>query len=143
MGEQRHGVSKGQVLAATVNCAFVAGEVTASQTPADTSSASAASTGETASECDAPTSASRDESEPSWWARHLTRLFGTDLTLIPGIGESTALTLFAEIGADLSRFPRCCALCILVECLPHNKDNWRQDHQFTHWTFRDMIRSCG
>ncbi|MDE0158852.1 MAG: transposase [Candidatus Dadabacteria bacterium] len=37
--------------------------------------------------------------------RHLTRLFGTDLTLIPGIGDNTALTLFAEIGSDLSRFP--------------------------------------
>ena len=36
---------------------------------------------------------------------YLTRLFGTDLTLIPGIGESTALTLFAELGPDLSRFP--------------------------------------
>ena len=35
---------------------------------------------------------------------HLTRLFGTDLTLIPGIGESTALVLFAELGPDLSRF---------------------------------------
>lgn len=33
---------------------------------------------------------------------HLTRLFGTDLTLIPGIGEGTALFLFTELGADLS-----------------------------------------
>ena len=36
---------------------------------------------------------------------HLTRLFGTDLTLIPGIGSATALVLFSELGSDLSRFP--------------------------------------
>ena len=35
----------------------------------------------------------------------MTPVCGIDLTLIPGIGESTALTLFAEIGADMSRFP--------------------------------------
>ena len=94
---------------------------TASQTAPDTSSASAASSGETGSECDAPTSASRSESEPFVLGRHLTRLFGTDLTLIPGIGESTALTLFAEIGADLSRFPDAAHFASWLNVCPHNK----------------------
>ena len=52
---------------------------------------------------------------------HLTKLFGTDLTLIPGIGESTALTLFAELGADLSRFPDAGQFASWLHLCPHNK----------------------
>ena len=94
---------------------------TAPETPPGTSSAGAASTGETTSEGEAPTSRSTSESEPFVLSRHLTRLFGTDLTLIPGIGESTALTLFAEIGADLSRFPDAAHFASWLNLCPQNK----------------------
>ena len=52
---------------------------------------------------------------------YLTRLFGTDLTLIPGIGESTALTLFAELGPDLSRFPDASHFASWLHLCPQNK----------------------
>ena len=52
---------------------------------------------------------------------HLTRLFGTDLTLIPGIGESTALVLFAELGPDLSRFPTAAQFASWLNLCPHNQ----------------------
>src|SRR5229473_7324502 len=35
---------------------------------------------------------------------HLYRVFGVDLTQIPGVNVLTAQTLLAEIGPDLSRF---------------------------------------
>jgi hypothetical protein len=35
----------------------------------------------------------------------LYRLYGTDLTLVPGLGALTLYTLFAELGRDLSAFP--------------------------------------
>ena len=52
---------------------------------------------------------------------HLTRLFGTDLTLIPGIGESTALVLFTELGPDLSRFPTTAQFASWLNLCPHNQ----------------------
>ncbi len=70
-------------------------------------------------EGEAPSSPST--SERFVLSRHLTRLFGTDLTLIPGIGESTALTLFTEIGADLSRFPDAAHFASWLNLCPHNK----------------------
>jgi transposase len=45
-------------------------------------------------------------SEPSFDLQtHLHRIFGVDLTQVPGINVLTAQTLLAEIGPDLSRFP--------------------------------------
>ena len=45
-------------------------------------------------------------SEPSFNLQtHLHRIFGVDLTKIPGINVLTAQTLLAEIGPDFSRFP--------------------------------------
>ena len=52
---------------------------------------------------------------------HLTHLFGTDLTLIPGIGESTALVLFSELGPDLSRFPTAAQFASWLNLCPHNQ----------------------
>ena len=52
---------------------------------------------------------------------HLTRLFGTDLTLIPGIGEATALVLFSELGPDLSRFPSASQFASWLNLCPQNK----------------------
>ena len=54
---------------------------------------------------EAPPTPTESPAKPFNLKAHLTRLFGTDLTLIPGIGESTALVLFTELGPDLSRFP--------------------------------------
>ena len=45
-------------------------------------------------------------SEPSFDRQtHLHRIFGVDLTQVPGINVLTAQTLLAEIGPDFSRFP--------------------------------------
>ncbi len=74
---------------------------TAPEAPPDAPSAGADRTGEATVEGEAPTSPSTPEPEPFVLRLHLMRLFGTDLMLIPGIGESTAFTLFAEVGADL------------------------------------------
>ena len=52
---------------------------------------------------------------------HLTRLFGTDLTLIPGIGVNTALLLFSELGPDLSRFPSAAQFASWLNLSPQNK----------------------
>jgi len=52
---------------------------------------------------------------------HLTRLLGTDLTLIPGIGTTTALVLFSELGPDLSRFPTASQFASWLHLCPHNK----------------------
>ena len=63
---------------------------------------------------------------------HLTQLFGTDLTLIPGIGESTALVLFTELGPELSRFPTAGQFASWLHLCPPQPDHWRQNHQLTH-----------
>ena len=89
--------------------------------PANAPSASAGGAGEAAGEGEPPSSPSTPEPEPFVLRVHLTRLFGTDLTLIPGIGESTALTLFAEIGADMSRFPDAAHLASWLNLCPQNK----------------------
>ena len=89
--------------------------------PANAPSASAGGASEAAGEGEPPSSPSTPEPEPFVLRVHLTRLFGTDLTLIPGIGESTALTLFAEIGADMSRFPDAAHLASWLNLCPQNK----------------------
>ena len=92
---------------------------TAPEVPPDAPSAGADRSGVAPCEGEVPSSPSTPE--PFVLSRHLTRLFGTDLTLIPGIGESTALTLFAEIGADLSRFPDAAHFASWLNLCPHNK----------------------
>lgn len=52
---------------------------------------------------------------------HLTRLFGTDLTLIPGVGPTTALVLFSELGPDLSRFPNASQFASWLNLCPQTK----------------------
>ena len=52
---------------------------------------------------------------------HLTRLYGTDLTLIPGIGPTTALVLFSELGPDLSRFPNAAQFASWLNLCPQTK----------------------
>jgi transposase len=51
----------------------------------------------------------------------LNRIFGVDLTTIPGISALTAHTLLAEVGADLSRFPNVAAFASWLALCPGNK----------------------
>ena len=51
----------------------------------------------------------------------LKALLGTDLMLIPGVAEKTALVLFAEIGPDLSRFPSSAHFASWLGLCPNNK----------------------
>jgi transposase len=51
----------------------------------------------------------------------LHRLFGVDLTGIPGISALTAHTLFTEIGPDLSRFASATAFASWLALCPANK----------------------
>ena len=54
-------------------------------------------------------------------APELTRIFGVDLTAIPGISALTAHTLLAEIGPNLSRFPNVAAFVSWLALCPANK----------------------
>lgn len=52
---------------------------------------------------------------------HLYRVFGVDLTEIPGINTLTAHVLFAEIGPDLSRFANASAFASWLGLCPDNR----------------------
>lgn len=52
---------------------------------------------------------------------HMHRLFGVDLTEVPGINALTAHTLFAEIGPDLSRFAHAAAFASWLGLCPDNR----------------------
>ena len=50
--------------------------------------------------------------------RHLSRIFGTDLTLIPGFQSLRIQTIFSELGADLSKFPTDDGFCSWLNLCP-------------------------
>jgi transposase len=52
---------------------------------------------------------------------HLYRIFGVDLTLIPGINVLTTQTLLSEIGPDLSRFACAPAFTSWLGLCPDNR----------------------
>jgi hypothetical protein len=52
---------------------------------------------------------------------HLYRIFGVDLTCIPGINVLTTQTLLAEIGPDLSQFPSAPAFTSWLGLCPDNR----------------------
>jgi transposase len=52
---------------------------------------------------------------------HLYRIFGVDLTAIPGLNPLTAHTLLAEIGPDLSRFANASAFASWLGLCPDNR----------------------
>jgi transposase len=52
--------------------------------------------------------------------KHLYRIFGVDLTEVPGISILTAHTLLAEVGPDLSRFPNAAAFASWLGLCPDN-----------------------
>jgi transposase len=74
-----------------------------------------------------PTSPSEDASKPKANEQrfdlqtHLHRIFGVDLTQVPGIQVLTAQTLLAEIGPDLSRFEDGSALASWLGLSPDNR----------------------
>jgi transposase len=49
---------------------------------------------------------------------HLERIFGTDLTLVPGFESLRVQTLFSELGADLSKFPTEDSFCSWLNLCP-------------------------
>jgi transposase len=53
-------------------------------------------------------------------APELHRIFGVDLTAIPGISSLTAHTLLAEIGPQLNRFPNAAAFASWLALCPAN-----------------------
>lgn len=59
--------------------------------------------------------------EPQFDLRaHLYRIFGVDLTEVPGMSILTAHTLLAEVGPDLSRFPNASAFSSWLGLCPDN-----------------------
>jgi transposase len=59
--------------------------------------------------------------EPKFDLRsHLHRIFGVDLTAIPGISVLTAHTILAEIGPDISKFRNASAFASWLGLCPHN-----------------------
>ena len=62
----------------------------------------------------APTSKSRERALRT----RLRRMVDADLTAIPTVGVETALTVAAEVGADLSRFPTCAHFCSWLGLAP-------------------------
>jgi transposase len=60
--------------------------------------------------------------EPDFDLRaHLCRVFGVDLTTIPGIDVLTAHTLLTEVGPDLSKFPTADAFASWLGLCPDNR----------------------
>jgi len=49
---------------------------------------------------------------------HLERIFGTDLTLMPGFESLRVQTIFSELGADLSKFPTEDSFCSWLNLCP-------------------------
>ena len=68
-----------------------------------------------------PVGAAGGAGEPFDLQAHLARLFGTDLTRIPGIGLGATQVLFAEVGPDLSRFADAAHFASWLNLCPHNK----------------------
>ena len=59
--------------------------------------------------------------EPNFDLRkHLYRIFGVDLTAVPGISVLTAHTILSEIGPDISKFRNASAFASWLGLCPHN-----------------------
>ncbi len=55
------------------------------------------------------------------WPRHLTQTFGVDLTQVPGISLTTAMTFLSEVGPDLKRFSNFKHFCSWLKLCPNRK----------------------
>jgi transposase len=59
--------------------------------------------------------------EPTFDLRsHLYRIFGVDLTAVPGISVLTAHTILSEVGPDISKFRNASAFASWLGLCPHN-----------------------
>lgn len=59
--------------------------------------------------------------EPKFDLRsHLYRIFGVDLTAVPGVSVLTAHTILAEVGPDISKFRSASAFASWLGLCPHN-----------------------
>lgn len=56
---------------------------------------------------------------------HLYRIFGVDLTQVPGISGLTSYTLLTEVGSDLSRFPNAAAFASWLGLCPEPNQRWQ------------------
>ena len=56
----------------------------------------------------------------------LYRIFGVDLTEVPGISGVTAHTLLCEIGPEMSQFRNASGIRIVVRSMPGEANQWRQ-----------------
>jgi hypothetical protein len=69
----------------------------------------------------APKSNAHSKNQPTNDVRsQLYRLVGVDLLTIPGLSASTAQTIIAEIGTDMSRWPSSKHFCSWLGLAPHN-----------------------
>lgn len=55
------------------------------------------------------------------WPRHLTQIFGVDLTQVPGISLNTSLCFLSEVGPDLKRFPTFKHFCSWLKLCPNRR----------------------
>ena len=58
---------------------------------------------------------------------HFERIFGVDLTAIPGFDVLRVQTIFSELGADLSDFPTPAQFCILAEPVSQRRNQCRKE----------------
>jgi hypothetical protein len=69
---------------------------------------------------------------------HLERIFGTDLTLIPGFESLRVQTIFSELGADLSKFPNADSFCSWLNLCP--KDGTSAGQRIRHLPIKTQNR---
>jgi transposase len=70
-----------------------------------------------------PAKSTKSKNQPAGknWHRELHRLFGVDLTRVPGISLTTALSLLSELGIDWSRFPSAGHFASWLALCPENE----------------------
>jgi len=67
-----------------------------------------------------PRSHSKNQPQGVQVRAHLYRIVGVDLVAVPGISESSAQTIVAEVGSSLERFPSVKHFCSWLGLAPHN-----------------------
>lgn len=67
-----------------------------------------------------PRSHSKNQPQGVQVRAHLYRIVGVDLVAVPGISESSAQTIIAEVGSSLERFPSAKHFCSWLGLAPHN-----------------------
>jgi transposase len=68
----------------------------------------------------AETTTPMERAAPFDLSHHLERVFGVDLTRIPGLQCLSVQTLFSELGADLGKFPSSDSFCAWLNICPND-----------------------